>query len=140
LNRRAATPNAVKDRDNNAKEDPASGTAGVDHVPGVVTLKPNPAIGSTIVPISLSFKECPPMVVMVPPSPLLEAIWTTQAIIVPVRPVVKVKLKLGGIISEFVMVCTPSSKENACGVTDVVMLAGSGLASVTIAVTKSLVK
>src|SRR5204862_6368448 len=45
LNCRAPTPNAIKDRDNNAKEDPASGTAAVDHIPSESTLEASPEGG-----------------------------------------------------------------------------------------------
>src|SRR5215471_10720481 len=37
--RRATRPNAVKDRNNNAKEDPASGAVAVVQLPGVSLLK-----------------------------------------------------------------------------------------------------
>src|SRR5689334_11119124 len=78
-------------------------------------------------------------IVSIPPS-----VWgviclmtcTVQRLIVPAPPVEKRKYEK--YVLRFVSVCTPSEKEKASGVTSVGgVFGGSGLASVTIAVTES---
>jgi hypothetical protein len=134
LNGRAATPNAVRDRDNNAKEYPPSGATALDHVPADTELKPKTPPIAPVSPI-------PPNAdadVSISSAPDAVSANTNQEVIKPVDPVPK-KNSLNDALA-LVMFCTPSDSEKASGDTAVYgMFVPNGLANVTVARTRSLV-
>ena len=135
LNRRAATPNAVKDRDNNVTEDPTSG-ADRTHVPGVSRILAAPGGFRENAKSPTSSGGPVTLKVLIPPLDVIAE--TVQRVIWPVGPVAKRKRIEVALRS--VIVCTPSENEKWMGVTAVNgLFAPSGLANDNIPDTKSLV-
>jgi len=136
FNRRAARPNAARDRNNNAKVEPASGTDAL-HTPGMPRFIPETSFwpGVLVRPVSNTFPDAFSISMMLPPNRLAKRL---HIVIDPVGPVPNRNDELAALRS--VIVCTPSENEKASGVTIVSgMLGPKGLASVTVAVTRSLV-
>ena len=135
MNRLAATPNAVRDRDNNVIEDPGSGTGAVDtdHVPGLPAAWPMEAPMSAM---STALRGT----LMVWISSFPPAVWTSTDHCDgrPDEPVANSNPEKEAFMLD--MVWIPSKNEKARGDTAVNgMLSPIGLDNVTVPVTLSLV-